>query len=163
MAFDLSGAVQQARTGTIPPEWRRFPLQRNFVWQAILVYSIFSIFCVGVGVNILVTGSIWNDSFTAIKGLVALTVGIGLLVTFIRLILRLRDSDGHFFLVTPEGFAEVRGENVVGLAFAEVADLKGLLVVRKRTGGTMRLGIRGYYGPPREILMTLQEKLAGRR
>ena len=184
MAFDLSGAVQQARTGIIPPEWRCFPLQRRAVWTNILSGLILGVFSIGVAVYLFVTGTAYvpaflPDSFfspqgvfltSVIESLLFLALGVWLLVTGIRWISRIGDSDGHFFLVTLEGFALVQGEKVVGVGFAEVAGMKQRngyfgpeLVVRKRAGGSVTLAIGRNYGPAREISMTLLEKMAARR
>ena len=52
MAFDLFDAVQQARIGMIPPEWRRFPLRGQVIWTIILTNLIVVIGFMGIAVNV---------------------------------------------------------------------------------------------------------------
>ncbi len=59
-----------------------------------------------------------------IESLFFLAVGIWLLVVGIRLFGPLTNSRGYFFLVTPDGFAGVKGEKVVGRPFADVMGLQ---------------------------------------
>ncbi len=180
-SFDLSGAVQQARTGVIPPDWKRFPLLSRAIWSNLLGSLILGIFCVGVAIYLFVSRSAYvptflPDSFfsptgilitSIIESLLFLAIGIWLLVLGIRWVPRIGDSDGYFFLVTPAGFAEVKGEKVVGLPFTDVLKLRQKngyfgpeLLIQRRTGGTLTLAIGRSYGPARQISATLLEGVA---
>lgn len=164
-----------------PPDWRLFPLQRRAVWTNFLSGVILGIFGIGVAIYLFVSGSAYvpaflPDSFfspqgifitSVIESLLFLALGIWLLVTGIRWVPRIGDSNSYFFLVTPEGFAEVKGEKVVGLPFTDMLKLhqrNGFfgpeLVIQMRTGGSLTLAIGRNYGPARQIAATLLDGVA---
>jgi len=177
-SFDLSGAVQQARAGMISPGWKVFPLLRRAIWTNLLSECVLGLFGIGVAIYLFVSGSAYvpaflPDSFfsqtgilvtSIIESLLFLALGIWLLVLGIRWIPRIGDSAGYFFLVTPDGFAEVKGEKVVGLPLSDVLRLNQRngylgpeLQIQRRTGGTLKLAIGRNYGPANQIAATLAE------
>lgn len=70
----------------------------------------------------------------------------------------LRDINRHFFLITPEGFAQVKGSKVIGFPLTDltrvrlVRDLYGVsLLLTHRSGEVIRVSGLRDYGQPTEI------------
>jgi hypothetical protein len=88
----------------------------------------------------------------AILGVWLLWLGVG----WLR---RLRQRSDYFFLVTPDVFAEVKGEKVSGARLADVRAMAlesgGLygqeLVVRLASGQKLSYDFGGAYGPVRDL------------
>lgn len=175
-AFDLGEVVRQGQCGVVPPEWTLFPLLRRAVWSNLISYLLLGLFLVGAALYLIGSGqafvpSFLSDSFFTPGGIAAaslleasLLVALGTSFLFLgmRWLDSLRKPHAYFLVVTPEGFAEVKEQKVVGIAFAEVADLRlrnGVLgqevVVRRRSGGSLTFAIGKNYGPPRDVYVAL--------
>lgn len=175
-AFDLEGIVRQGQRGDVPPDWTLFPLLRRALWSNLISYLLLGLFLVGVALYLVVSRQAFvpaflPDSFFTPGGIAAaslveasLLVALGTSFLFfgVRCLDPLREPHAHFLVVTPEGFAEVKGQRVTGVAFAEVAGLRlrgGVLgqeiVVRRRSGGSLTFAIGKHYGPPRDVYLAL--------
>jgi len=183
-AFDPAGAASQARTGMIPPEWRLFPILRKAIITNIITNSLVGIFGFAMAAYLFFTGSAYVPKFlpdnwfngtsgatiSLIESLLFVAVGIGFLVLAVRWVGPLRDSQAYFFLITPDGFAEVKGEKVMGVALDNVTDLRlksgylGLeLVALRRSGRALAFAIDKNYGPPREMYAAVRAAITAAR
>lgn len=175
-AFDLEEVARQGQWGVVPPEWTLFPLLRRAVWSNLISYLLLGLFLVGVALYLIVSrqafvpaflpDSFFTSSGIAVASLLEASLLVALGTSFLFLGTRwldpLRKPDAYFLVVTPEGFAEVKGQKVVGIAFAEIADLRlgsGLMgqevVARRRSGGSLTFAIGKNYGPTRDVYETM--------
>jgi hypothetical protein len=179
-AFDQEQVAIQARSGVVPNDWVLFPLGRGAALRNALGTGLIGLFSLGMAVYLFVSktayvpkflpDSFFSDSGIAtasiIESLLFVALGVWLLIVAARWIQAYNNSQAHFIVVTPDGFALVKGEKIVGAAFADVAALRqksgffGLeFLVQRRSGRAFALEVGKNYGPPRDVLAALQNGL----
>lgn len=179
-AFDQEQVVAQARSGLVPNGWILFPLVRGAALRNALGTGLIGLFSLGMAVYLFISktayvpkflpDSFFSDSGIAttsiIESLLFVALGLWLAVVAVRWIGAYSDSQEHFIVVTPDGFAQVRGSKVVGAAFADVAAIRqrsgmfGLeFLMQRRSGRALALEVGKNYGPPRDVLAALQNGL----
>jgi hypothetical protein len=170
--FDPAQAAALGRGEVVPSGWTRFPLRRRNAWQNALGTAIVGLVLLGGTAYLYLTGVFlladfvplaWRSAQTTELLLIAQTAVLG--VALVVLTLRglwwfepLRHLGDYFFLVTPQGFLEVRGAKTKGAAFADVrgvrlggGDFGWQLVATLRSGEKLALDIGNNYGPGREL------------
>ena len=168
MTFDLNSAVQQGRTGQVPPGWELFPIKTGKAIGGGIAGAMLGLFFIGAAVYLFLSGTIIIPAFLpdsmfggtsgAVLGLAEPIIVVAIAIVFIvggvRSIVRARSTD-HFLLLTPEGFAEARGQKVRGAAYAEVTNIRAVtngteLAVSLRGRPAVTVGLASY-GKPREL------------
>jgi uncharacterized membrane protein len=179
-AFDLAGVASQARSGVVPNDWTLFPLRRRSALFNFLGGVVLCLVVLGIAVYLFLSktayvpkflpDSFFSDSGIAtasiIESLLFVALGVWMAVLAVRWFRAYSDHQSYFIVVTPEGFAEVKGEKDEGAAFAEVTGLRqrsgffGLeFEVKRRAGAALTLEVVNNYGPPRDVLAALQNGL----
>jgi hypothetical protein len=170
---DLAGAVGQARTGVVPPQWALFALRARAIWSNMVAMLLLGAFSLGVGIYFFTSGTILLPQIlppswlgpslrpSVALGELALFALLGLWLLWLGFgwIRRLRQRGDYFFLVTPDVFAEVKGEKVTGARLADVRAVAlesgGMygqqLVVRLASGKKLSYDFGGAYGPVRDL------------
>ncbi len=179
-AFDQEQVVAQARSGVVPNDWILFPLVRGAALRNALGTGLVGLFSLGMAVYLFLSKTAYvpkflPDSFfsesgiataSIIESLLFVALGLWLAVVAARWVGAYGNSQSHFIVVTPEGFAQVKGSKVVGAAFADVAAFRqrsgffGLeFLVQRRSGRAFALEVGKNYGPPRDVFAALQNGL----
>ncbi len=135
--FDLQGAIQQARTGVVPANWSLYPLKSNSAWTSVAVLVVMAVLGIGASIytllTALTTGQVWAPSilFAFVPDSGAIFILIGEVIVFLGFgiycavaaapaFFTALDPSKHFLLITPQGFAQVKGNKVKGAAFVDV-------------------------------------------
>ena len=164
--FDPNQAAQYAKTApALPPTWVKLPLLRRAVITEVVVGFIGGILLVVAGIALFTTNTVFvpigGDALgQGVTGLIiqlleillCIAIGIALFVYGILRMVRLSHLSDFFFLVTPEGFAQVSGNKVVGLPISDVVKVTRYnnrgnisLIIARRSGKALRInGINGY-------------------
>jgi len=164
--FDPNQAAQYAKSApALPPSWVIFPVQRSATITQALLGFIVGVGLVIAAIAIFMTNTVFvpfgGDALAqGVTGLIiqlveifaCFAVGIALFVYGILQVVRLSHLHDFFFLVTPEGFAQVNGNKVVGLPIGDVVKVTRYnnrgsisLIIARRSGKALRLnGINGY-------------------
>jgi len=182
--FDPAQAAALGRSELVPTGWMRFSLRRRNAWQNALSFTIVGLALLGGTAYLYLTGVFllagfvplaWRGAQTTQILLIAQTVVLG--AFFLGFALRglwwfkpLRHLDDYFFLLTPQGFLEVKGAQARGAAFADLrgvrlggGDLGWQLVATLRSGEKLELDIGNNYGPGREVYAYLLASLNASR
>jgi hypothetical protein len=179
-AFNQEQVVTQARSGVVPNDWTLFPLVRGAALRNAFGLGLVGLFSLGMAIYLFTSKTAYVPKFlpasffsnsgiataSIIESLLFVALGVWLAVVAVRWIQAYGNSQAHFIVVTPDGFAQVKGEKVVGAAFAEVAAFRqrsgffGLeFLVQRRSGRTLALEVGKNYGPPRDVFAALQNGL----
>ena len=152
-AFDLQAAARQGRSGTIPPTWTRFPISRVTLWLNFISYGLGALIFLTIPLIYLLITRASSQNISLLEALVAFILGLIFLRISLGLLPPVIQRARHFLLVTPDGFVQVAGRKVVGLAFTEISSARaepGLLgaklVVHQRAGKALVLPIGRIYG-----------------
>lgn len=152
-AFDIQEAARQGRSGTIPPTWTKFSISRVTLWLNFMSYGLGALIFLAIPLVYLLITRASNQSISLLEALVAFILGLIFLRISLGLLPPVIQGVRHFLLVTPDGFVQVAGRKVVGLAFTEISSARaepGLLgaklVVHRRAGKTLVLPIGRVYG-----------------
>ncbi len=170
--FDLAQAAELGRREVVPNGWMRFPLRRRNAWQNALSFTVVGLALLGGTAYLYLTGVFLLASFVPLAWRSEQTTEILLIVQtavlggfFLGFVLRglrwfkpLRHLNDYCFLVTPQGFLEVKGAKAQGAAFVDLrgvrlggGDLGWQLVATLRSGEKLELDIGNNYGPGREV------------
>lgn len=158
-SFDARQAVEEASSADLPTDWHKYPTIRGLVLTRVITAGISAFLTLAIVALFLafsryVTSQVYE--IIAVILFVALTLWLAAIT--IQGALVLRDIEQRFFLITPEGFAQVKGEKVIGFPLTDltkvrlVRDLYGVsLLLTLRSGEVARVSGLRDYGQPNEI------------
>ncbi len=154
--FDAKTALAAARSAdTLPEGWSKFSVVRGLVLTRVIMALAGAAVALGFVAFIL-----WAETipvFQIAGSIVFAVIALGLLVIGVQGMLILRRLSDYFFLITPQGFAQVKGGVVMALPLTELTKVKlvrGIftvsLLVTRRSGDPIKMtGLRDYGQPMR--------------
>ena len=154
--FDATTALAKARTAdTLPEGWSKFAVVRGLVLTRVIMVLTGAAVALGFVAFIL-----WAETIPAFQiagSAVFAVIALGLLLVGVQGLLMLRRLGDYFFLITPQGFVQVKGGRVTALPLTELTKVKlvrGIftvsLLVTRRSGAELKVtGLRDYGQPMR--------------
>lgn len=155
-AFDANTALAEARTAdTLPEGWSKFAAVRGLVLTRVIMMFAGAAVALGFAAFI-----IWAETIPAFQiggSAVFAAIALGLILIGVQGLLMLRRLGDYFFLITPQGFAQVKGDKITALPLTELTKVKlvrGIftvsLLVTRRSGAELKVtGLRDYGQPMR--------------
>jgi hypothetical protein len=156
-SFDANAALAKARSSGLPAGWAKFTAKRALIMTRVIASLVAAAVSLGFGGYL-----VWAEAplvlFQVIAGVFFALVGLGLALIGVMGIRMIRRLDDYFLVVTPEGFAQAKGDKVVALPLTDLTKIKLVrdlftisLVITKRSGEIMKVNGIGDYGEPNQV------------
>lgn len=157
--FDARQAIEEARSTDLPTDWHKYPTHRGLVLTRTITAGVSSLLTFAIAILFLAFSRyVTNEMYEIIAVILFLALALWLALIAFQGIQILRNIEQRFFLITPAGFAQVKGSKVVGFPLTDltrvrlVRDLYGVsLLLTLRSGEVVRVSGLRDYGQPGEI------------
>ena len=161
--FDATAALADARSGALPEGWTKYSVVRALILTRSIAVLVFAVASLGFGGFL-----VWVEApavvFQIVCGVFFGVVGLGLAAIGAQGFQMLRRLDDYFFLITPQGFVQLKGAKVVALPLKDLTKVKLVrdlftvsLVITKRSGEIMKVSGLRDYGEPTHVARRLIE------
>lgn len=159
--FDATAALANARSGALPEGWTKYTVVRALILTRTVTMLVFAVASLGFG-GFLVRAESPLLAFQIVCGVVFGVIGLGLAALSAQGLQMLRRLDDYFFLITPQGFVQLKGAKVVALPLTDLAKVKMVrdlftvsLVITKRSGEIIKVSGLRDYGEPTHVTRRL--------